>query len=119
MYASADGLGLFKSTDSGTTWAAMNTGLGIMPGERFSVTAIAIDPTRPQVIFVTTGVWIGTSQVEFFPIAVMRSLDSGATWQVYQKSTNVHPITQLVTQGDRLYALAGNQVLIYQIRKVD
>lgn len=113
LYASADGMGLFKSTDAGTTWAAINTGLGLMPGARFSATAIAIDPSDPQRIFVTTGVWLGTSHVEFFPISVLRSVDGGATWQVYQKSTNVQPITQLALQNDRLYALAGDKVLIY------
>lgn len=113
LYASADGLGLFKSTDGGATWSAINTGLGIMPGARFSVTAIAMDATNPQRLFITTGVWLGTSHVEFFPIALMQSLDSGVTWQLYTKSTNVIPITQLALKGERLYALAGDRVLIY------
>ena len=113
LYVSADGMGLFKSEDGGVTWSAINTGLGLMPGARFSVTAIAMDATNPERLFVTTGVWIGTSHVEFFSINVMHSVDSGATWQVYQKSTNVLPITQLAIKGERLYALAGERVLIY------
>lgn len=113
LYASADGLGLFQSTNGGVTWAAINTGLGLMPGARFSVTALGFDPTDVQHLFVTTGVWLGTSQVEFFPINVMHTLDGGATWQLYQKSTNVLPITQLAMQSDGLYALAGDQVVIY------
>lgn len=113
LYASAHGLGLFKSTDGGVTWSAINTGLGIMPGAQFSVTAIAIDATNPQRLFITTGVWLGTSHHAFFPISVMQSMDNGTTWQVYQKSTNIQPITQLALDGNRLYALAGDQVLIY------
>lgn len=95
--------------DGGVTWAAANIGLGVMPGARFTVTAIAIDPVDPQRIFVTTGVWIGTSHVEFYPIGVMRTVNGGATWQVYEKSSNVYPITRLAITGERLYALAGNQ----------
>jgi HEAT repeats len=113
LYASAPGLGLLKSTDGGGTWSAINTGLAITPGSRFSVTAIAIDATNPQRLFITTGVWVGTSEVHFFPIALMRSVDSGATWQVYQTTTNVDPVTQLAIKGERLYALAGDRVLIY------
>lgn len=113
LYASADGLGLFKSVDGGVTWSAINTGLGLMPGARFSVTAIAMDTSNPERIFVATGVWIGTSQVKFFPIALMSTVDNGATWQVYQKSTNVHPVTQLAIKGEHLYALAEDRVLGY------
>lgn len=109
LYANADGLGLFTSMDGGGTWTAANIGLGVMPGARFTVTAIAIDSADPQRIFVTTGVWIGTSHVEFYPIAVMRTVNGGATWQVYEKSSNVYPITRLAIAGERLYALAGNQ----------
>jgi len=113
LYASADGLGLFQSTNDGVTWGAMNTGLGLMPGARFSVTALGFDPSDAQHLFVTTGVWLGTSQVEFFPINVMHTLDGGATWQLYQKSRNVLPIAGLAIKNDRLYALAGDQVVIY------
>lgn len=113
LYANAYALGLFKSTDGGVTWSAINTGLGIMPGAQFSVTAIAMDAMNPQRLFITTGVWIGTRKVEFFPLSVMHSIDGGATWRTYHKGTNVHPITQLAIKGTHLYALAGDQVLIY------
>ncbi len=81
LYAGADGMGLFKSTDAGATWSAVNNGLGLMPGARFSVTAIQIDAANPQQVVAATGVWLGTSHVEFFPIGVMRTLDGGASWQ--------------------------------------
>jgi hypothetical protein len=43
----------------------------------------------------------------------MNSVNGGATWQVYRKSSNLQPITGLVLNGDRLYALAGGQVSRY------
>jgi len=43
----------------------------------------------------------------------MHALDGGATWQLYQKSTNVLPIARLAIKNDRLYALVGDRVVIY------
>lgn len=115
LYASADGLGLFQSTDGGATWSARNSGLGLMPGTRFSVTALAMDATNPRRLFITTGVWIGTSHLNFFPNGVMQSVDGGSTWQSFQRSANVDPITQLAIKGNRLYALVGTHLLIYPV----
>lgn len=115
LYANVEGLGLFQSADAGATWSPINTGLGVMPGARYSVTAIAMDTTNPQRLFISTGVWLGTSHLEFFSTGVMQSVDGGSTWQSYQKNANAAPITQLAIKGNRLYALAGNQVFIYPV----
>lgn len=41
VYAASNGSGVFRSTDSGTTWTAVNTGLDA------ATTAIVLDPTSP------------------------------------------------------------------------
>ena len=45
LYAGTDGGGVFKSTDGGTTWSAVNTGLTSL-----SVPALAIDPQTPTTV---------------------------------------------------------------------
>ena len=55
---------MFKSTDSGSTWAAANTGL-----TNLDVYALAIDPTTPATLYA------GTKGG-----GVFRSTDSGGTW---------------------------------------
>jgi photosystem II stability/assembly factor-like uncharacterized protein len=59
--------GVFKSTDSGATWSAVNTGLSIP--EYAYVSALVIDPITPSTLYVGTN---GSG--------VFRSTDSGATW---------------------------------------
>ena len=65
-------VGIFKSTDSGATWAAINEGLsdpfsGFAP---LDVAALSIDPNHPETIIA------GTIDSEVF-----RSTDGGASWQ--------------------------------------
>ena len=63
LYAGALDGGVFKSTDSGGTWAAANTGLTTP-----YVNALAIDPSTPATLYA------GTSG------GIFKSADSGGTW---------------------------------------
>ncbi len=65
IYATANANGVYKSTDSGGTWNAINTGL-----TGLSATCLVIDPATP------TRLYVGTNG------GVYRSLDAGATWQI-------------------------------------
>ncbi|HEX7605635.1 MAG TPA: hypothetical protein VF348_02920, partial [Usitatibacter sp.] len=49
LYAGTDGGGVFKSTDSGGTWAAANTGL-----TNLTVQALAIDPSTSSTLYAGT-----------------------------------------------------------------
>ena len=62
--------GVFKSIDSGATWAAANTGL---PPYYRTVYAIAINPATPSTLYAGTG------------YGVFRSTDSGSTWTAASK----------------------------------
>ncbi len=66
LYAGTDA-GVFKSTNSGATWSAANSGLTDL--EFSPVMALVIDPTTPTTIF--AGIWQG---------GVFKSTDSGGTW---------------------------------------
>ena len=64
LYANLDGVGLSKSTDGGTTWAA--TGLNDSP------IALAIDPANSNTVYASTA--SDTTQ------AILKSTDAGQTW---------------------------------------
>jgi photosystem II stability/assembly factor-like uncharacterized protein len=60
------GTGVYKSTDGGESWRAVNRGLELE--ERNWVSALSVDPTNPRVVFAGTDA------------GVYKSDDGGATW---------------------------------------
>lgn len=62
LYAGTGG-GVFKSSDGGGSWRAVNTGLG-----NTTVSALAIDPVNPAILYA------GTAG------GVFKSVDAGAGW---------------------------------------
>lgn len=69
LYVATETEGIFKSTDSGATWATINTGLTPL-----AVRALAIDPTQPSTIY--AGTWEG---------GVFKSVDSGLHWSEFNE----------------------------------
>ena len=63
------GEGVFKSTDGGESWTAMNVGLGKDP-EDTDVSALAIDPQTPATVYAGT-----------YYHGVFKSTDGGRSWQ--------------------------------------
>lgn len=115
IYAGIDGLGMFKSKDGGRTWLPINKGLDVTPGARYLVTDVTIDPLDPEHLVIATGVMLGTSNVDFYATGFRVSTDGGLTWNSMNGNTPDEPLTQLAIEGDRLYALAGAQVLVYRM----
>ena len=81
LYAGTDA-GVFRSTDSGGTWAAANTGLTDL--WVWSVMALAIDPTTPTTLY--AGTWQG---------GVFKSTDSGGTWVAVNTGLTTLYVTSL------------------------
>jgi hypothetical protein len=111
IYEGTESMGLYRSTDGGTTWTTLNNGLGLDPGVRLSVTALAIDPQQPDRIYAARGVWIGTSQASLAPMAVMSSVDGGGIWQSANLPVTDAAITRLVISGNMLYGSWDDQVV--------
>jgi photosystem II stability/assembly factor-like uncharacterized protein len=59
--------GVYRSTDSGVTWTAANTGLP----EARDIRALAIDPAAPSTLYAGAGYPSG---------GIFKSIDSGTTW---------------------------------------
>lgn len=111
LYAGVEALGIYKSVDGGATWNAINSGVSLTPGARETVSAIAIDPQNASVLYVARGVWIGTGKVDFYPVGLMVSRDSGSTWQALTAGPSDEAIAKLAFRDGQLYGLAGNRVL--------
>src|SRR2546422_1378767 len=67
LYAGTNGGGVFKSTNLGASWSAVNTGL-TSPG----VLALAVDPATPTILYAGTGGAGGAF--------VFMSTDGGGSW---------------------------------------
>ena len=83
LYA-ATGIGSFKSTDSGVTWKQMlmTTSDSSLPGVP-KIFAIVVDPQTPSTVYA-----IGRfDSPSGFPLAFLKSTDSGANWSVVSKLT--------------------------------
>jgi hypothetical protein len=76
VYAGAAGGGLWRSTDSGTTWTPLTDGLNDL-----SVGAVAVAPSSPATIYLGTGE--GGYAIDFIPgIGLLKSNDGGSTWKL-------------------------------------
>ncbi len=98
VYAGTCGGGVFKSTDGGSTWAAINTGL-----TNPYVSAIAIDPITPNTLYAGTG---GKA---------FKSTDGGTNWvHTGLPSTAVRTIAIDPVTPNTLYAGTwGGGVFVY------
>jgi hypothetical protein len=95
VYAGLKNAGIIKSTDGGTSWKAINTGLP----SGVSVTTLVISPTNPSTLYV------GTNQ------GVFKSSDGGKNWRA------VNPLPPVTTMAldpqtpSRLYAVAPQGIV--------
>jgi photosystem II stability/assembly factor-like uncharacterized protein len=115
LYAGVDSMGIYRSTDGGKTWNAVNNGLNVPAGARFVINALTIDPANAQHVAASTGVWLGSTTMEYHPLDIVQTLDGGATWTSVSQVKRAEPLANLAIQGSQLFALAGNQVLSYAL----
>src|ERR1041384_2575495 len=81
VYAGTDESGVFKTTDGGTSWAAVNTGFAGF----VSVSAMAVDPATAETAYVATG------------DGVFKTTNGGSSWSLANVGLESVPAaTQLV-----------------------
>src|SRR5262245_6001269 len=83
--------GVFKSTNGGGSWSAINTGLTDM-----GVEALAIDPATPTTLY--AGIWGG---------GVFKSTNGGGTWSAINTGLTAGYVSSLAidpTMSTTLYA---------------
>lgn len=79
IYAGSGQGGLFKSTDSGTTWTWLSSSWS-----QLAVNAIVIDPTNTSIVYVARGDYHGEIGGSY---GIMKSTDGGTTWTEIAEST--------------------------------
>ncbi len=94
---------LFRSTDGGATWTEADAGLAA-----HSVTALAVDPLDPQVVYAGTG-------HDYFPNSgdgVWKTTDGGASWSRAGEALQGRTITALAISPvvGVVWAAAGGAV---------
>ncbi|MCC9076917.1 hypothetical protein FKZ61_012460 [Litorilinea aerophila] len=98
--------GVLKTQD-GITWTLANQGLGLVPGSRLSVDALAVDPAQPEVVYVSTSYLYGTTQVHRSPAMVAMSTDGATAWTPLETNLKVAVVDLVpaVGQTGAVYAL--------------
>jgi uncharacterized repeat protein (TIGR02543 family) len=105
LYASNGG-GVFRSTDSGATWSAVNTGLTGRPSQTISIsiTSLVINPFTPATLYAGTG-----------RDGVFRSTDSGDHWTAVNTgltNTDIYSLAIDPVTPSTLYAGTGRGVFL-------
>jgi len=99
-------VGLWKTTDGGTTWAPANTGV-----DNKQILALAFNPLNPNVIYAGTS--LADPVASTGPCKIFKSVNAGASWTavvtgIPQTSTDNNPIRCMsVSSSDTNVVLAG------------
>jgi photosystem II stability/assembly factor-like uncharacterized protein len=101
IYAGTAGGGVFKSTDAGTTWRAVNSGMESMT-PFVSAYALAVDPTTSGTLYASTS------------SGLFKSTDAATTWNRVNSVSAETPIRALVIAAQTpsaIYAVTSNGLL--------
>lgn len=76
-----EGKGVFKTTNGGETWNAVNTGMPIDVWNDYpEVNALAIDPLTPSILYLGLGSGPGSQTYPELEGGVFKSTDGGGNW---------------------------------------
>ncbi|HEY1339429.1 MAG TPA: SBBP repeat-containing protein [Bryobacteraceae bacterium] len=96
LYMATGDLGVFKSVDTGATWAKAGAGIATT-----NIAALAIDPVHPQTLYAATAPASGSS-----PFVLYKTSDGANSW------TQVDSTPGAVSQ---LYVDAQNPNIVYEV----
>lgn len=108
VYVGTSEQGVLKSKD-GVAWMTANDGLNVVPGTRVNVDALAVDPQRPEVLYVATSYVYGSTTLRQTPAGVAMSR-GGAVWSPIVRSSENPVVALLPVSGEpgAVYALLNN-----------
>jgi hypothetical protein len=108
VYVGTTDRGLVKSTD-GVNWTTANEGLGLVPGSRLEVNALAVDPQQPKVLYVATSYLYGTGELHESPVGVAMSTDGAGSWSTLYTDHTIAVAGLLPVSGETgaVYAVSN------------
>lgn len=110
-------LGVYKTTDGGTTWAKLANAPNILGAQGFFNIGIAVSPNNPNLVF--TGGQANTKATVGNRFTLAGSQDGGATWQDYSlDSSGIGPFTDmhvLTFSADSTKLLDGNDGGVWRL----
>lgn len=111
VYVGTADRGVLSSQD-GLTWQTANAGLGLTPGNRLFVDALAVDPIQPEVVYASTSFLFGSANTQATTQGVSMSQDSAQAWASLAPALdgNVAVVELLPVSGQpgAVFALAAN-----------
>jgi photosystem II stability/assembly factor-like uncharacterized protein len=101
LYMATDDLGMFKSTDSGAFWCAINNGLPSDGYGNFHIEAMAMAPRPPGTLYLT--VWTGGTKRKIF-----KTSDGGDSWaMVLVQEGLLYPLIVDPNEAQTVFAGTG------------
>jgi hypothetical protein len=110
VYVGTTDRGVLRS-DDGIAWMAANDGLGMVPGTRLQVDALAVDPQQPEVLYAATSFLYGSTTLHQTPVGVLMSADGGAEWAPLVRG-GAAPVAELLP-------MAGAKGAVYALTTAD
>ncbi len=115
LYAGTIEAGIFKTVNGGQTWSNVSGGFqyggGGFPNPNWGVTAIAVDPTNPDKVYVSVAQVAGLDITNFEPDhpGFFYSHDGGSTWT--ENNSGLPPRSDSASDGQSRTAVAGSIVI--------
>lgn len=106
VYVGTADRGVLSSAD-GLTWTLANEGLGMNPGARLYVDALAVDPMDGEVVYAATSYLFGSTTAHQTPVGVSMSSDGAHQWTQIAEAAD-SPVAELLPvsgQPGAVYAL--------------
>ncbi len=99
VYVGTVDRGVLRS-DNGVAWMSANDGLGMAPGVRLHVDALAVDPQQPGVLYVATSFLMGSTELHQTPAGVHMSTSASNEWAPIIRSSDVPAAGLLPVSGE-------------------
>jgi hypothetical protein len=99
VYVGTVDRGLLRS-DMGIAWMSANDGLGMAPGTRLRVDALAVDPQQPNVIYVATSFLFGSTDIHQTPAGVHMTTSAADEWSPIIRNSDVPAAGLLPVSGE-------------------